>query len=201
GVPCSNRFRRLRIFMKQGTLIFDMKGRLLYYNEDAADLFPPSRESGKNPRTPLKLPKEITSLVQQNSKDPPGQTNEKNGPDLAFITLGGTINLQLRCFPVGKFGSPEKKSHLVIIAETPGRELVFDFNGAGAKFQLSRREIEVLRLLCEGRSNKNIGQTLFICEQTVKDHVKHIMQKMGAHSRNQVMVKLLKGDDAAPLMA
>jgi DNA-binding CsgD family transcriptional regulator len=187
--------------MKLGTLIFDMKGRLLYFNEDAADLFPPSRESGKNPRTPLNLPKEITSLVQQNSKDSPGQANEKNGPELAFITLEGTINLQLRCFRLGRAGSSEKKSHLVILAETPGRELVFGFDGAGAKFQLSRREIEVLRLLCEGRSNKNIGQTLFISEQTVKDHVKHIMQKMGAHSRNQVMAKLLNRDDDAPLLA
>lgn len=48
---------------------------------------------------------------------------------------------------------------------------------------LSARELEVLRLLAEGRSNRVIGQELFISENTVKNHVRNILAKLGASSR------------------
>ena len=43
---------------------------------------------------------------------------------------------------------------------------------------LTRREAEVLRLMAEGKSNKAIGEFLFISEKTVKNHVSSILQKM-----------------------
>jgi two-component system, NarL family, response regulator LiaR len=50
---------------------------------------------------------------------------------------------------------------------------------------LSERETEVLRLVARGMSNKEIGDKLFICETTVKTHVKKIMRKLGVPSRTQ----------------
>jgi two-component system, NarL family, response regulator LiaR len=49
--------------------------------------------------------------------------------------------------------------------------------------QLTEREIEILRLLAFGRSNKEISQSLHITETTVKSHVKSIMQKLNVPSR------------------
>lgn len=48
---------------------------------------------------------------------------------------------------------------------------------AGDNNPLTRREAEVLRLMAEGKSNKMIGEYLFISEKTVKNHVSSILQK------------------------
>lgn len=50
---------------------------------------------------------------------------------------------------------------------------------------LSRREIEVLELVARGLSNKQIAYTLDITEATAKNHVQHILQKLGAQDRTQ----------------
>jgi DNA-binding CsgD family transcriptional regulator len=48
---------------------------------------------------------------------------------------------------------------------------------------LTRRETEVLRLLADGLTNKQIAARLFISEKTVGSHVAHIFEKLGVHSR------------------
>ena len=50
---------------------------------------------------------------------------------------------------------------------------------------LTERETEVLRLLAQGQSNKEIARTLQIVEDTVKTHVRHILGKLGVQSRTQ----------------
>jgi two-component system NarL family response regulator len=53
--------------------------------------------------------------------------------------------------------------------------------------ELSNRETEILRYLARGRSNKEIGQILYICEGTVKHHVKSILRKLDAIGRSEAM--------------
>jgi DNA-binding NarL/FixJ family response regulator len=52
---------------------------------------------------------------------------------------------------------------------------------------LTARETEVLRLLAEGKSNKEIGGTLFISETTVKSHVKSLFGKLNVLSRTEAI--------------
>jgi DNA-binding NarL/FixJ family response regulator len=52
---------------------------------------------------------------------------------------------------------------------------------------LTPREVEVLRHLAEGNRNRDIGEHLFISEETVKVHIKHIMEKLGASDRTQAV--------------
>ena len=60
---------------------------------------------------------------------------------------------------------------------------------SGDLFQpFSRREEEVLRLVATGLSNREIGKILFIAEGTVKTHVEHLLQKLGATDRVQLAV-------------
>jgi ATP/maltotriose-dependent transcriptional regulator MalT len=181
--------------MKPAALIFNMKGKLLYFNEEAVSLFPPPSKSDSFDRFPLSLPEELTSLVNYNCTNHDGNSTNPDWLDQAFVPRERG-NLLLRCFPLGKLDSSAPKSHMVILVEPTKSKLPSDLTDAASNFQLSKREIEVLRLLCDGLGNRKIGQTLFISEQTVKDHVKHIMQKMGVHSRNQVMAKLIKGESS-----
>lgn len=52
---------------------------------------------------------------------------------------------------------------------------------------LTAREVEVLRHIAEGSRNQEIGERLFVSEKTVKAHVKHIMEKLGANDRTQAV--------------
>ncbi|HEU4933124.1 MAG TPA: response regulator transcription factor [Pyrinomonadaceae bacterium] len=59
---------------------------------------------------------------------------------------------------------------------------------------LTEREIEVLREVADGNRNREIAERLFISEETVKVHIKHIMEKLGASDRTQaVSIGLRRG--------
>ena len=54
--------------------------------------------------------------------------------------------------------------------------------------RLTKRELEVLKLVAKGMNNRDIGQTLFISENTVKNHVRNILEKLHLHSRMEAVV-------------
>lgn len=58
--------------------------------------------------------------------------------------------------------------------------------------KLTEREIEVLRLLAEGKANKEIAHMLRIGEKTVKAHVSSILAKLGMQSRTQAALHAVK---------
>jgi DNA-binding NarL/FixJ family response regulator len=58
--------------------------------------------------------------------------------------------------------------------------------------ELSQREREVLQLMFEGRSNKEISSRLDISLHTVHIHVRHIMEKLGADRRTEAVANALK---------
>ena len=57
---------------------------------------------------------------------------------------------------------------------------------------LTPRELDVLRHAADGNRNRDIGQKLFISEETVKVHIKHIMEKLGASDRTQAVAIALR---------
>ena len=54
---------------------------------------------------------------------------------------------------------------------------------------LSDREVEVVRLLADGRSNREIADALFLAEGTVKNHVTTVLAKLGARDRTQAALR------------
>lgn len=58
--------------------------------------------------------------------------------------------------------------------------------------QLTDRELEVLRRIVAGRSNKEIAADLNITEGTVKSHVNRVLEKLGVHDRTQAATTALK---------
>lgn len=55
--------------------------------------------------------------------------------------------------------------------------------GRRESFKLSRRELEVLRLMAEGLDTATIAGKLFVSHNTVRNHIQKILQKLGAHSK------------------
>jgi DNA-binding NarL/FixJ family response regulator len=57
---------------------------------------------------------------------------------------------------------------------------------------LSPRELEVLRLVAEGRSNPEIARTLFIGEATVKTHLLHVFEKLEVNDRTRAVTRAME---------
>ena len=53
---------------------------------------------------------------------------------------------------------------------------------------LSERESQIVKLVSQGYSNKQIGQDLFLAEQTIKTYISQGMRKLGANNRTRLVV-------------
>jgi DNA-binding NarL/FixJ family response regulator len=58
--------------------------------------------------------------------------------------------------------------------------------------KLTDREVEVLRLVAKGLSNREIGSELYISENTVKNHVRNVLEKLHLHSRMEAVVYAMR---------
>lgn len=83
------------------------------------------------------------------------------------------------------FIQPRVASKLLIEFGRKGRPLPASAQTATGDEELSGREIEVLRLLAAGASNRDIADTLVLAEGTVKNHVSNILSKLHAENRTQ----------------
>jgi DNA-binding NarL/FixJ family response regulator len=68
-------------------------------------------------------------------------------------------------------------------ADEPAAQAPADGDGAAARVGLTARELEVLRLVAAGQTNRAIGQTLYISEKTVSVHISRILAKLDASGR------------------
>ena len=68
---------------------------------------------------------------------------------------------------------------------------------------LTRRELEILRLVAEGMTNEEIGKRIFISEKTVKTHLTNIFDKLKVNNRFKAALMIMgaKGGPASPLLA
>jgi DNA-binding NarL/FixJ family response regulator len=67
------------------------------------------------------------------------------------------------------------------------RDLAAKLVDSMAQPELSQREIQILRQMALGKSNKEIGQVLYISEYTVKNHVRSILKKLNAIGRTEAI--------------
>ena len=84
--------------------------------------------------------------------------------------------------------SPQAAARLLREVRTPEK---------GAEV-LTERERDVLKLLAQGKSNKEISRALNIAEQTVKTHVCHVLDKLGVPSRTQAALYAIRAGLVSP---
>jgi DNA-binding NarL/FixJ family response regulator len=58
--------------------------------------------------------------------------------------------------------------------------------------KLTERELQILRLVAKGLGNRDIAQQLFISENTVKNHIRNILEKLQLHSRMEAVIYAVK---------
>ncbi|NWJ47842.1 MAG: response regulator transcription factor [Chloroflexi bacterium] len=80
---------------------------------------------------------------------------------------------------------------LTVMANVRGQALARGGEGL-ANYHLSERELDVLKLVTEGWTNRQIGTSLMISEETVKKHMQNIITKLGAQDRTNAAVKAIR---------
>jgi DNA-binding NarL/FixJ family response regulator len=84
-----------------------------------------------------------------------------------------------------------------LISPTMASKLLTEFNNLAKKAEerqqyptptLTTRELEVLKLVAKGMSNREIADALYISENTVKNHVRNILEKLHLHSRMEAVI-------------
>ena len=58
--------------------------------------------------------------------------------------------------------------------------------------ELSAREMEVLEALCQGMSNKEMAESMFISTETIKSHVSTVISKLGVKDRTQAVITCIR---------
>ncbi|HOB29360.1 MAG: response regulator transcription factor [Dethiobacteria bacterium] len=103
----------------------------------------------------------------------------------------------LRLLLLGEIPLPKPITHSILkkLTDKPNKSFSKTYNHAFIeKPVISPREKEVLMEIALGKSNKEIAQSLFISENTVKNHVGNILQKLEVNSRAHAVAKALAYD-------
>ena len=178
---------------KPGILIIDRRGRLRYSNQEVLTLLPNLLEIDSEGRTRTNIPEEIKRIcklvlalpAQDDTASP--QNIES---DCSIIVEDGEQSFSIRAFLVNGFERKKDGDYTMILVERVVEKHTYDFEKVKKEYHLSGRELDVIKNLCLGCSNREIAQKLYISEHTVKDHVKNIMEKMQVDSRSEILAVL-----------
>lgn len=176
-----------------GILIFDLKNHLLYFNDKALDFISEFKKTSKMKiKFPFSIPNAIINLCDELKKGI-GKKKPDYQKDIKSKILNNRFGFpfSIRAFYIG--GSKAiHPTHIMVLLEKIVKTHDINYDKTKKEYKLSNREIEVLKLLNDGFSNKEISNRLFISEFTVKDHIKHILQKIGVSSRSKIISSLKK---------
>jgi DNA-binding CsgD family transcriptional regulator len=137
------------------------------------------------------LPTALTELCGEIIKALHIRTEAKDWEQFELKRVAGDPNqpILLRGFGLPDRGGVQS-ARLVVTMEELGRKQNLNAEHARERFQLTNREQAVVEHLAKGWTNKEIANALLITEQTVKEHIKHIMRKTNASTRTGILVHM-----------
>ena len=129
-------------------------------------------------------------------------TSSESGEDLLMAIKGGARGYIVKTTPMpelvaslrdvlegGAVVSPAMGGKLF---ETVAQLLKHRDLASTRRPTLTGREIEVLQSIAEGHTSREIGERLYISENTVKNHVRNILDKLGLRSRNEAVMYAIR---------
>lgn len=137
--------------------------------------------------------------------------NSGNTQKVLMLTIHNEVDYLLRCMELGANGYILKDSESSVLKKaietvfqgetyiepslTPEmKERIKNSQSNNSDDILTKREIDVLKLIAEGLFNKEIAYRLNISEKTVKNHVSNIFKKIGVSDRTQAAVYAIKNN-------
>lgn len=180
-----------------GIVVLSTSMQLLHMNRQAAVLSRQINEAERGTKEPKVasgvLPATLTELCGEIVKALHVRTEAKDWEQFEVKALAGDPN---RPVLLRGFGLPDRagiqQSRIVVTMEEVGRRPTATTEQAKERFQLTDREHAVVEHLSKGWTNKEIANALGITEQTVKEHIKHIMRKTNSTTRTGILAQVFK---------
>lgn len=157
------------------TLIRQIMGDL--YNAEAPGVLPAEI---------LELCGSLRTLLDSSGSQVPDAQHE-----LRRVTGEEKSPVLLRGFPLAAHTEKDEPSMLVIM-EKIGRERRVVPDRAKDQFRLTNREVEIVKYISEGWTNKEIARHLNISEHTVKEHVRHLLKKTNTTTRTGILAQIFQ---------
>ncbi len=179
-----------------GIVVVSVAMQLLYMNRAAHDLIreihAARQPKGLSSAAYGVLPEALTDLCREVIDALKVKTEAKDWEQFQVTRLAASSD---RTILLKGFGLPDsgglERARIVVTIEPLGRQDQRGIDRAKERYQLTDRELAVLQELVKGFTNKEIANALAITEQTVKEHIKHIMRKTGATTRTGILAKVL----------
>ena len=187
---------------RQAVLVLTPSLRLLHMNEEAATIVHCLNETRMDRQAKGLLPREVIEIC----RDLCSMLTAQTGGPVREVQIHRYVDghpdgsIALRGLGLLDSGDMSQARLLVFMDRLNVRDDLGVTQG-GRLFHLTNREQIVLRQLVKGLTNKEIATTLNIAEQTVKTHIKGLMQKMQVTTRTGIVSRLfcVARDRIAPL--
>lgn len=169
-----------------GVIILDAAGTVLFVNESVSCSGPVFLRAGTEGQ--LTVPAEVRSLCEQVRAASEG--GDAGSSSAIFYNTDG-FPYSLRAFPMA--GAQEGESsprHIMVLIEPVTERRQVNYEAVRQEYGISNRQLDVLKLICLGLSNREIAERLYISEHTAKDHTRSILQAFQASSRSEVIAVL-----------
>jgi DNA-binding NarL/FixJ family response regulator len=174
-----------------GIMVFNSSRRLVYQDGEAIALCKEinSVESPKDREIPGRVV-DVCSEVRRQMRQ---RTHAK---DWEGFRVKGVLSDCPRPVLISGIGLPDHQnplqSQILVTIEILGRGKNGILEQSRQRFRLTVREVTVVQQLLKGWTNREIGDSLGVREQTVKEHIKHIMEKTKTITRTGILVQLLR---------
>jgi len=205
GIPCSTQspggngggLTRLEAIAERrsipGVMLFAGTGDVLFMNAEAEVLSRQIIGARYGADAQEVLPTEILDLCVslRNLLDNADPEESEGQHELRRVTGDVHSPVLLRGFPLAPH-SPTDDACMLILMEKIGRERRIVPAQAKEQFRLTDREVEIVRYISEGGTNKEIAQHLKISEHTVKEHVRHLLKKTKSTTRTGILAQIFQ---------
>ena len=205
GIPCSTvengsiggGLTRLEAIAERrsipGVMLFAGTGDVLFMNAEAEVLSRQIIGARYGAGAQEVLPTEILDLCVslRNLLGSEDQEDSEGQHELRRVTGDLHAPVLLRGFPLAPH-SPNDDACMLVLMEKIGREQRIVPGQAKDHFRLTDREVEIVKYISEGWTNKEIAQHLDISEHTVKEHVRHLLKKTKSTTRTGILAKIFQ---------
>jgi DNA-binding CsgD family transcriptional regulator len=183
-----------------GILILDDRKMSVYLNPIAVEILRDLSLNGSRPSPSHKpgeisIPKQIFDLYDDLQKNyhhsNKGQAEKL--PSLITLVPFRKENYCCRGFFLDDTTASTKKTpHIMVLIEKVSMHRQVNLKEFKERFLLTERHVDLLKLLVNGATNKEMADTLYVTEDTIKGHLKHIMRRLGVNTRTEILSMLFQ---------
>lgn len=181
-----------------GILIFNHRQEPIFFNPVALGIL--SKLNGNHSDSShlmmgVTIPKEIFNLYENLKKSYLACRDDHQTQVGPQISLFSTQDAMYCCrgFPLnGDDTNPDKAFHIMMLIEKVSQHRQIDLEKLRNRFQLTNRQMEIIKHLFSGLTNKRIADALCVSEDTIKGHLKHIMRRLKVNSRTEILSIILQ---------